>query len=641
MNEESVVLHVGVAWERGLRALRAAEGVRRDATHGLFAIRAAVDIASEGRRVFVSDAPLAVVSFVVSLAHQLALALAMDTGPQPLGSSMGSGPMGSSSVGRSPSEDDAAYVSLRIAEGELVLLSASGRHRIAVVPFQRALRRAVHTLLQDVEDLPVTAELQRALSQLHRADDVLAPSSQVHSVRRLRRHAKRPSSVADRWSDASGPSTNADEPAVRAIARGDALPPRTLASDHPPPLARVAYLRLEHANLHRLHANALDAWAFLPDGRLALTFDTHVILLDPKADQAERIDFGVGPNRRPLRYDRGCVFIQDDEGAYLCRLDAVAAPWMALAPTIDTRSVRAVLRDATTIYGVWVGDRLLDPFTGEVMLDRVADLYASLEVGSPYAAAARSTGSLVFLDHGRVASEVRVHGGAVMAASACKDGVAIVLERAQQTVLRWYAADGSLRWERRLTEAMTDGGGYHGDHRPRWSITASSDPTVDNSVTLTAVHATGWWCFRLDLRSFLPMLVLQQRTDEVTRVARTARQILVATHRGLTAFPLSGNQPAALWDVTTPLTSALSGNEVPLAVRGDLVTHMQDDAVVRDVETGEERARYRDTWASVLGMVMDDAMALTVLSRAPNGGLEVHHARPRHWLGLVQHDDTT
>lgn len=473
--------------------------------------------------------------------------------------------------------------------------------------------------------------------------------------------------------------------ARHVVQHGEALPPRiSTPHDDRPRLTHIAHLDLEHARWQRLATSALCDWAFLSDGRLALIYATHVVLVDPEADAAERLDLSGVEARRPLRYCDGCLVVQDAHGGALYRLDAVAEPWLPLAASIDASTIRAVLRDEDVIRAVWVGDRLLDPRSGALVLDGVTDVYAGGQgaVGrsaieddaSSWAVVVRSVGPLHVLHHGQTISEVRVVGGRVVAAGVCRDGAALVIERRHQTVLQWVTHDGVVRWERALDASPPDdasyvGGGFltggflrggtsvggttggsaefgdlrvdgfggrGGDARPRWAVTVWPAPIGTHRVTISVTRSTGWWCFGLDRRSFLPMLVLHRRTDEAVRIERTDTGVLVATHRGLASYPLSGNQPVPDWEVATPVSLALSGGDVPLTVWGGLVTHMQGDAVVRDVRTGEERTRYRDAWPSVVAMVMHASMGLTVLSRGVHGQLDMYHARARHWLGVVE-----
>lgn len=599
MTDDELTIHVGRGWTDSL----AQTGSNVSKEH-LYQAVAYVDVARGAHVLFGVARPVRVLPFIFSWIDQLMRAL-QNVGDELV---VGDG-------------DDLLWLS--VEESTVTLRDDSQHARIGRLVLLRALRQTLRTLSRDIRGLlrdqalkPIQEQLLRAKGLVDRSLQSKPPRSHrsLHTASSLQAPAEQDVEThtpVHEQNDASLKDPRAD---IRARLR------------------HIQYLELEHRHVLRLPSTDVREVFFDDDDALVLCATDAVQIADARSGHYRELrPLGLDEGDfRGVRHVDGCVLFDHNEQVSAL---LAAADWSTVSPLQGARyarQIRGVVATAQEVLAYVQGTTVYDAPSGVALLHEVSSLTPRHDADGAVVGwyALDHTRRTVWWDGGGQVAPFCTFEGACVQIVSCRHGIVAHTLGLQTRQLQWVQRDGRRAWERKLPFDVAEfrGGGTLHVHAP-------SDASDAFGVHMVA--AFRWWAFRLHVRTRLATLVLRGEKTDAVRLHWANDGLVCASGERLSVFPLSGRTPPPLWEARVRKELGLLAPVFPLSVRGEFLAHASAEAVVRRVSDGEIIATYRNDWPTIFDCRFTQSMDLIVAAAVPGRRIDLYHAAPTRWLGLV------
>lgn len=597
--DDELTIHVGRGWTDSL------EQTESNVSHeDLYQVVAYVDVTRGANVLFRVARPVRVLPFVFSWIDQLI------RGQKNVGQSLVVG-----------DGDDLLW--LAVEKNTVALRDDSqyariGRHELLV-----ALKHTLRTLSRDLRGLPAEDAVEPIQRQLLRARTLVDRSLRskpprlyrsLHTARSLQAPAEGEVQVDEPAYKDTGTLVHDPQASVRARLR------------------HIQFLELEHQNLLRLSSTEVREVFFDSSGALVLCASDAVQIADARTgDYRELRPLGLLDGEiRGVRHVDGCVLFE--HGGQVSALLEHAA-WSTVFPLEGARyahQIRDVVATPREVLAYVKGTTVYDAPSGVALLHEVSSLVPRHDAAGAVVGwyALDHTRRTVWWDGGGEVAPFCTFEGACVQIVSCRHGVVAHTVEADNRSLQWVQRDGRSAWVRKLPFDLAEfrgGGTLHVD--------ASSAST--SAFGIHVIASFRWWAFRVHVRTRLATLVARGEENDAVRLHWATDGLVCASGERLCVFPLSGREPAPIWEALIRKELGLLAPVFPLSVRGEFLAHASAEAVVRRVKDGEIITTYRNDWPTVFDCRFTQSMDLIVAAAVPGRRIDLYHAAPTRWLGLV------
>lgn len=532
--------------------------------------------------------------------------------------------------------DDGAELFRIQRRGDRVsILGEFPERQVPVDALRRALRALLSELQADLQELhtggtllPVIRNL--ALGEALLSRDAAAPKSK--SGRRRRLYQSPPLDLHDAPRAVAGSAPTHVETVESLLRRASEAPS---SADNPadtraaPPLAQLHFLSLQHAfDIEILSTHASDVF-FGPSRDLLLLFPEKIVVVDTQEGAHWALRLDIQPEHGAPKRLGGAVIVPAVDGLYALLPDQRWTTLVKLEGAYHPEDVVALVASPVEALAYLRGHTVYDAPTGAATLHELSQLYprhnAAGEVVGWYALDRERT--TIWWDGEGTPSVFHESDAPIVTAASTRHGLLTLSQGDKLPVIRWLTQDAALAWERSFE---TRGEGFT---KFRFRTWPAHD---DDRLCFALVAGHMWWAFGVHTRTRLATLVLHHREQAAVRVEWGEGAIVVASGERLRAYPVEGRMPEPLWEEKVPNELGLLAPVFPVHLRGELLVHATNTAVVRRLYSGEAIAEYRGAWTAVFDVRLDDGLGVSVIGAVPGSVIEIFRAEAAHWLGLVR-----
>ena len=612
-SREGFYLHVGRGWADALADI-AAYPVYEVDLEQLYAATAHVDIMLHQQRALSLPRVVRVLPFLLSFIDQLARAF--DTPGT-----------------RASISDGGTVLDLQYEHHEVVLATEDRDLTVALPMVVAGLRRAVHELNEEIQELPSGAAQGVLARQLSLADSLLIRMDAPGAYRR-RRH-RRPlhhTRTIDRNDDLQARSFT--EPS--RIERISSLLDEPCEAERMllPKIEKLRFLHLEHSFEAIFDSVGAQDIVFAGEQGLALLFRDRLVFVSCVSGLHYEVRLDDAYADESPRRLGSCIVVPSPKGLHALHLQG---PWEVHSSIVGVRQVDeldGLVASEREALAYLRGFTVYDAPSGAALLHDVSELIPRLnahhEVVGWYAID-RASQAIWWDGDGEVAC-LHTSVEPIVAAVGTGHGLVALVQGKRSPRLRWIMSTDEVGWQRDFETRGTEGYGHY-----RLQVWPEEDEA--NRLMFAVISGPIWWAFRVHTVTRLATLVLHHREAATVRLEVAAGVLVVASGARLRVYPCEGRAPEPLWEEDVPVELGLLAPVFPMHVRGDLIAYATSHAVVRNVRSGELLATYSGSWSAVFDLRLDEQLGLSVIGAVPGHHIELFRAEASHWLGVVPPPD--
>lgn len=597
---DTLSIHLGRSWSDGLaqqRPVRSHEPLYHVVTY--------VDVTRGTQLLFRLARPVRVLPLVFSWIDQLARA--------------------SQQVGRAREVGDGdALFDLTVHRDDVLLRDEGQYARMPRQELNRALERLLHLLERDMMRvargdilLPIQEQIQRAHAVLERLREERPP--------RKHRRLHTASSLQAPQDRAILPDRPTQEFPREA-------PPRKSAPALRKRLRSIQLLRYEHRHLLRIASEHLQDVFFSADDQLILCADDRVQRANITSGSLQDVPISAPSKAQNSGLRNLAQSILYDADDHVVVLHPLADAWSrsTLRGVRHSHQIKTLITRPQEALAYLRGTTVIDAPTGVALLHHVAALVPRQDHDQQVVGwyALDHTLRTVWWDGDGEVAPLYTFEGACVKISAHPHGLIAHIVTEARRYLCWIRTDGSLAWQRELPADVPE-------FRRGGSLRVHVDKDRPNHLCIQVVASYKWWAFCVHVRTQLTTFVQHHQESDAVRLYWTAQHLICTSGEHLRVYPLTGRMPPALWQDRVPKALGVLAPVFPLSVRGELLAHANEDVIVRRVQDGKLLATYRHDWTAIFDLRFTQSLDLIVAAAEPGRRIDLYHAEPTHWLGLL------
>lgn len=599
MTNDELTIHVGRGWTDSL-----AQRQRPVSPEDLYEAVAYVDVAQGAQVVFGVARPVRVLPFIFSWIDQLMRAF--------------------KNAGQEMVVGDGADLLWLSVEQRVVTLRDESQHaQMGHHVLLRSLRRTLEALARDLREQvrdgaldPVQEQLRRAKMLIDRSLQSKPPKRHraLHTARALQVPPEQDVALDATSVEAQPPSPKDPHAHVRRRLR------------------HIQFLELEHKHLMHLPSKDIREVFFDADDALVLCGSNAVYIADARTGHYRALrPQGVSEDAlRGVRHVDGCVLFEHGDEVRALLPDQGWSTVCPLQGAKYARQVRGVVATTHEVLAYVQGTTVYDAPSGVPLLHEVSSLVPRHDEAGQVVGwyALDHTRRTVWWDGGGEVAPFCTFEGACVQIVSCRHGIVAHTLSSNTRHLHWVQRGGQMAWTRALPFDVAEfrgGGTLHVD--------ASADSP--DAFGIHMVAAFRWWAFRVHVRTRLATLVLRGEEADAVRLHWARDGLVCASGERLCVYPLAGRAPEPLWEARVRKELGLLAPVFPLSVRGEFLVHVSAEAVVRRVTDGDVVTTYRNDWPTIFDCRFTPSMDLIVAAAVPGQRIDLYHAAPTRWLGLV------